>query len=346
MLIDNGYKKLKHDVYQIQLTMIALVTILIFAVPTGAQLVCPRSLPSLVLSLPEIDPCRAHASRTGDVKIRTPNAEAYITSATLVYQEECHSQGTYYFFGVRTCEKGCRTQSISEIDARALWSGFCPVAGKHHIRFNASYGEIPECRYTWPVTTTLTTTRCHKITGFITYTHLGKPYSNLGQVSDCDYHGGVCQLSTYSWMFWDVDERSSSDFIETEVKGAVCDGHRIWLPDRNIGFGLMEDGCEWSGYRKTYEGTEISWKPQTSSGNMYTRNKRSTSDQLLSINEYIIGELTLKASSFCQTMLGVVPASNLIQHTHPSQYARMLLNHSDLVAISHGSGLFIWYCNR
>lgn len=56
------------------------------------------------------------------------------------------------------------------------------------------------------------------------------------------------------------------------------------------------------------------------------------------------GKLDIMSGTFCETMLGTIPAFNLIAHANPSMYARMLLNDSSVVARTSHDHLFIWKC--
>lgn len=311
----------------------------------AGQLLCPRSPPASIYRIPEIDPCRSEAIRTDALEMKTPNTEAYITNATLVYMDKCTAEGTYYFFGVKTCQKACTMVKLTDYDAKALLAGFCPVNSAHHVRFDSQFGVHPRCKYNWPQSTITSSIMCYRVNGYISYTHLEHPFSNLASMTGCIYEDGVCMLSNGHWIFWDVDERSKADYIVSNTTYAVCDGHRVWIPEMNIGFGLKTPGCFWEGFAQTYEGVSLRWK--SPSIGPRSRVKRSNpSKETLSLLEYIMGESNLAASSFCQTMLGVVPASNIIPHSSPTLYARMLLNNSNVIARSHQSHLFVWYCAR
>lgn len=315
---------------------ILLLIIAVTAVFGG--LLCPSGPPSLTLKLPEVAPCRQKILRKGEISTKTANNEPYITKATLVTMDKCTAEATYYFFGAHVCNENCKPYQLSETEAEGVSHGYCPsLETGHHFKFDHVGGERPACIYSWPRTTVTAQMVCRRYLGHIMYTPGGLPHTTLVPNVHCHYMDGKCDMGDGGWLFWDVDERSSHTMIESHREDAMCDGSRIWLPQKNIGFGLVHPGnCEWEGWAPTIEGVEIAW----------TRiHKRSaiSREEVLSLSEWGMTH-ALGSGTFCSSMMGIVPASQLIPHANPTVYAQKLLNRSDVVAESSGNYLFIWYC--
>ncbi|AJG39153.1 glycoprotein [Wenzhou Crab Virus 1] len=312
--------------------------------PCNAQsgLLCMRSHPLHVYKLPRVSPCRRKIREEGRITTKTPNEEAYVTDAWLVSLDTCWANSTTGFFGAHTCVQGCSEQTLDRHEALDIKNGFCPDLGlASHTKFDSFTYSQPTCQYYWMTSHTIGLYRCERARGHIIYKHGGLPHSTLSSNIPCDYMKGECRLGLGRWMFWEVDERSQDDWSYTYNNTAVCDGRRVALTSKAIGFGLKEEGCKWSGWKGTVEGVFLKWESYRVRSN---RRKRSTDRRFGTLHEFLASALDTMSGTFCETMIGVVPASSLIAHSNPSVYARLLLENDNLVAEAYGDFLIIWQC--
>ncbi|APG78638.1 putative glycoprotein [Beihai rhabdo-like virus 6] len=320
------------------LAAVVAATICGLAAGGGHGLLCPQSRAHEVIKLPQVSPCKVPFLRKGNVTTKAHNTEAYVTEAWMVTADVCFGNSSTGFFNSHTCTRGCKPYPLTPGMALDLKNGFCPTLGSRaHSKFNREMGGVPSCQYAWMSSVTLSVLRCRRHAGHAVFVHGGSVHSTLAPVITCNYTDGGCQLGEGSWIFWDVDERSSSEWRFTEHNEARCDGTRILLPERGAGFGLKNvSGCEWEGYAETYEGVFLKWEAK--------RSKREVPKSTLALGEFLAGEVGVEAGTFCDTMLGKVPASTLIHHAHASSYARLLLESPALIARALDHHLLVWRC--
>ncbi|APG78649.1 putative glycoprotein [Beihai rhabdo-like virus 3] len=347
-------------------------------------LLCQSSKLLTLLRLPELPQCDSSDSTIKcNITIFKKNVKEYSVPATSMIHQVQNCSSVNYFFGAYVSDISTgRAQKPVETAKQCLKQNRCSFDGIMSNAIGSSINPVT-CISQWFGPHFSSSQSCFFEEGFVTATHGGYMFSNLGPVSHCNYSQGFCITSNNIHITWTPNPDVKEEYIEAGKFAATRVETHVIVEElgesfiisncTNVtchtteGFLIRFDNQEkigLEGYKKgkdkaksimalipnlldslsnSFQGS-LDDKPTLDS---LAAKLTALEDEMTSKIQYLADEVTGPISaiqSLCPALLMELRTTRSMAAINPTAYARTRLAREDIFAQVAGDFIAIWPC--
>lgn len=262
-----------------------------------------------------------------------------------LYKATCTTH--YFFWGSYTKDDWHGPVPIIPSQRAEVKQGGCPsttnpVPLLHHID--------PPCTYTWPTETVTETLYC--VTRPTTVRKLyGQPITSDEEPLDQSTinNNGALTISGAA-VYWEQDIIDPEQREEKYTGTALLQDHQLIIESLQEGFTLISEPTTDGPYEvwKTVEGYEVRilQKSKRSKRQIYPETIQGEVTSKLQYESYVMDKYLQKFQQTCYKQYLTTQSLDMIYRDNADEYARALLNETDITAAVAGEYLLVWPCKR